>query len=450
MNKRLDILNGKILKTLVLLSFPILVCGLFQQLYNVVDTMIIGRFVGGTGIAVVGGSCSMLITLFNGTSTGLITGSIIVVANHYGARNEHQVQQDIETSIIIAVIGGLAIMLVYMLFAQAILTFLQVPAALVKASAQYLMFYAIGFPFCFVFQMLINIFRAMGEAKRPTRYLIGSFLLNIIFDFLFVVVFKLNEKGVALAYIVTQVISAGVAMRNLSLATALRLKDLKPDPQALQGILKIGIPSSLTSLLYAFTNILIQSSINLLGSEAIAGFAINVKVENLFWTIMTGIGFALTTFIGQNYGARNLTRIRQSIKTSLALAFGITFMTSILIYTQRFLLASIFTTDPALLNIGTRVMAFMSPMYCTYTFIEILSGILKGMGKAIGPTLITLTFICGIRATYVVFYALQHLSIETVLWAYPLSWTVTSLVFIIYFLIVKRRVLDVKRDPIAV
>ena len=444
MNKRVDILNGNILKTLLLLSFPILVCGLFQQLYNVVDTMIVGRFVGGVGIAIVGGSCSMLINMFNGVSIGIITGSIIVVANNYGAKNEEKVRRCIETSVIVAVVGGLSVMLIYMFLARDILSFLNVPTEILTSSVQYLTFYALGFPFYFLFQMIINIFRALGETKRPTRYLIISFLLNIIFDLIFVGLFKLNENGVALAFITTQVLSAVVALKSLSLQLNVKCKDITFDKIALKSIMMIGLPSSLISLLYALTNILIQSSINILGSAAIGGFAINLKIENLFWTIMTCIGFAITTFIGQNYGAKNIERIKSSIKTSLYLAYGITIIISFTIYTCRFLLAKMFTTDTAMIDVATQIMGFMAPLYFTYTAIEILSGILKGIGKVMIPTLITLSCVCIIRSSYVIFYAMNHLSILTVLKVYPISWLVTSGAFIIYFIIEKRRILDVK------
>ena len=444
MNKRVDVLNGNILKTLILLSFPILVCGLFQQLYNVVDTMIVGHFVGGLGIAIVGGSCNMLINLFFGVSVGIITGSIIVVANNFGAQNADKVRKCIETSVIVAIFSGLLIMLIYIFFARTILTFLNVPSEILSASVQYLIFYSFGFPFYFLFQMIINIFRALGETKRPTRYLISSFLLNIFFDLIFIGLFKLNENGVALAFITTQVISAAVALKSLSLQLDVKFKDIMLERSALKSIMKIGLPSSLTSLLYALTNILIQSSINILGSESIGGFAINSKIENLFWTIMTCIGFAITTFIGQNYGARNTERIKSSIKTSLYLGYGITFIISITIYTCRFLLARMFTTDTAMIDVATQIMGFMAPIYFTYTAIEILSGILKGIGKVMVPTLITLSCICVVRSTYVIFYAMHHLSILTVLKAYPISWLVTSGAFIIYFIIEKRRILDVK------
>ncbi len=444
MNKRIDVLHGDILKTLVLLSYPILVCGFFQQLYNIVDTMIIGRFVGSDGIAIIGGSPNMLINLFNGFAVGIISGSMILVANKFGEKDEAAITKSINTSLILAVILGVVLSVSYIVLGRRILIFLNVPDLIINRSITYLAIYAVGFPFYFLFQMAINIFRAMGETKRPTMFLIASFVINIILDIFLIYFLKFNETGVALAFILTQIIGAMLVLRSLDAQPNIKISTYTLNIDILKSILVIGIPASITSILYAFTNILIQSKVNLLGSTAIAGYAINAKVENMFWIFMTCIGAAITTFVGQNYGAGYFKRINESIKKSLIIGVVITLSISALVYFLRIPLASAFSKDTILIQYAAKIMRFMAPTYITFTLIEVISGILKGMRKTIASTIITLVCVTLVRVSYILVFTDIHSSIETILKAYPLSWITASLAFILYFMYEKKKLLQLE------
>lgn len=438
--KKVDILNGNIFQTILFLTFPILICGLFQQLYNLVNIIVIGHSVGTDGIAVIGGATSTLISLFNGTSNGVITGCMIITSHNHGSGNKEKTVSAIQTALLFCFGLGIGMNLLYFFGASTFLEILNVPADIFNDSVQYLQLYSFGFLFAYIFQLIINLFRAIGETSLPTKFLILSFLLNIALDVFFIVVLKQNEKGVAYAFIATQLISAVVAYHYLSLQFDISIKSMLLNRGILSNMIKIGIPSAFVSICYSLTNLVINFAINQLGNEVIASYAINNRIENLFWIFMTGLGFAIATFVGQNHGAGQQERIQKSVRIISRIGYGLTFIVSILIYFFRYPLAELFSTDRGLIEQAAGMLRFMAPIYFTYTGIEIFSQILKGMGKVIIPTYLTLIFICGVRISWIFFYALDHLTPIVVMMAYPLSWIITTISFIVYYLYVSRKV----------
>jgi putative MATE family efflux protein len=443
MRNRVDVLHGPILETLLLLMAPLLVCGLFQELYTVADGIIVGRFAGSTGLAIIGGSANNLISFFTGPATGLITGAMFIAAFCFGRNDTAQTRDCICTSLVLAAGFGLLVMILYWLLGTPMMVFLRVPDDVLARSAAFLKLYAVGFlPYC-LFEMTINLMRASGESRQPTVFLILSFLINIVLDLVFVGWFHMEETGAAWAYILTQSISAWITVRLFLDQMDLKLEDLRPHRRTLKSILKVGIPAGASSMLYTLTNMLMQSSINLLGSTTIASYVIFNKIDNLYWIVMAGLGLAVTTFCGQCYGAGLMDRFHKGVKVSLWAAAGIAAASSILLYFGADFLAGLFSRDAEIIAIARGMLQFVPLYYLVYSVTEPLFAVLRALNRSSETFWITLVFVCGTRVAWILFYGLPHLSWHSILASYPISWAIASLVFVLYY----RHLKDKAGDP---
>lgn len=441
MKKNIDLINGPINALLLKILYPILICGIFQQLYNILDGIIVGRFLGTDALASIGGSSYVLISIFVSFITGVCTGAIVIVSQSYGSRKTDQINKSIKNSIFIAFCFGLAAFIIYFTFSKNILMILGVPQNIINSSSNYLKIYSIGFLPSALVLMIINLLRATGEAKRPTYFLIGSYVLNIIMDIIFIVFLKLGILGVSFSFIISQSISAVILIIAINDDFELFSTKFHPDLNEIKKILAIGLPSGIVSFFYAFTNLVMQSSVNNLGSNYIAAFAINGKVEMLFYVFATSLGITVTTFVAQNYGANQKEKIITIVNKSLILGFSISCIIITFLFLFRYSLVHIFTTNELVINIGTQLVKFMAPMYLFYLPIEIFTQTLKALGKAIVPTYITLFGVCFIRVVWLTLFANQAKSIIMILASYPISWIITTLLTYIYYLKIRKQVL---------
>lgn len=437
-----DILHGNVTINLLLLMYPILLCGIFQQLYQMADAIVVGQFSKSSALAIVGGSASMIIGIFTGLSGGIVIGSMFVTAFFSGQRNHERVRCSTLMSLFISIVFGVISTIVIFLFGYQILNILQVPTDILSDSNTYIKIYSLGYTPYFIFQICINILRALGETRRPTRYLIISFVLNICLDYIFTGVFKLEQNGVALAFITSQTICAYFILRNISIHLDLTFHKFVFDQNMIKKILSIGIPSSITSIIYALTNLLIQSSFNLLGSQMVASYAIHGKIESVYWIFFTGLSMAIATFAGQNYGAENFNRIKQTVHKGIFLGYFIAIPLSLLFFFVSVPLVSIFTSDTTLIEQSSAILRYMAPFYLCYPVIEVLSQILKCIGKATQVTIITLLSISVIRVSWIISVAMKNLTYETILFAFPLSWTIAACIFIVYYFIERKIILN--------
>ncbi|NCB33536.1 MAG: MATE family efflux transporter, partial [Erysipelotrichia bacterium] len=383
-----------------------------------------------------------------GITSGIITGAMFVAAYTYGTGKQKELRISMETSVIICLMFAVLSTVLYVLFAKDALRLFQVPESLLDASAHYLQLYSLGFIPYFIFQLCIGLLRAIGETARPTRYLILSFLLNIAFDYILTGIFNLGSVGIAIAFVLAQSVSLLITLKNMGDLLSPNFLHLNFCFNTCARILKIGIPSSLISIAYAATNILIQSSINLLGSETISSYAIYLKLDNFYWIILACLGTAMTAFSGQCYGAGKYHRISSSIRHGILIGYLITACIALLFKFAGTPLVSLFTSDQSTISTAVSILSFMAPCYFAYPCIEIMTQVLKCIGKSVPATIITLLFCCGFRIVWIVGYALHHLSYQSVMLCYPLSWTITSLVFIIYYEIVGRRLLNERHSGI--
>lgn len=436
------IISGVIWKQLLIFFFPIVVGTFFQQLYNTVDAIIVGRFVGKQALASVGGSAAVLSNLVIGFFTGLSAGATVVISQFCGAGDKKNLQDGLHTAYASSLLFGVIISIIGFFSASWMLEAMNTPKEVLADSVVYLKIYFCGIIFTFIYNMGSSIMRAIGDSRRPLIYLIICCFVNIILDLLFVVVFHMGIAGAALATLISQAISAILvtkALMNSYQILKLHLREIRLHGKLFQSEFKIGLPSGIQSCLYAITNIIIQTSVNGFGTDIAAAWAAFGKLDAIFWTILGAFGIAVTTFAGQNYGAQKYDRVKKSTRVCLLMALGtcaclLTFLT---VFCRP--LYHIFTTDQAVVDLGVWMLKLIIPSYMIFVFIEILSGALRGVGDVIIPTLITLGGVCLVRVPMALVLTPITKDVATLLYSYPVSWGATAILLIPYYFYQKKK-----------
>ena len=436
-----QITEGSITKALMFFFFPILFGTFFQQLYNTADAIIVGQFVGKEALAAVGGTTGTLINLLVGFFTGLSSGASVVIAQYYGGKKNKELSDSVHTAIALAITGGMLLMVLGLIFAPSVMKAMGTPKEILDYSLTYIRIYFLGMIPNLIYNMGSSILRATGDSKRPLYYLILSTFTNIVLDLIFVTVFDWAIFGVALATVLSQVLSAFLVLRQLLTTTdtyRLHVKKIQFDSYVLRRIFYLGLPAGLQSSMYAISNVIIQSFVNDYGTDMIAAWTAYSKIDAIFWMMIGALGISIATFVGQNYGAYRMDRIRQCVRISLILAFGITLVLTTFLYFASPLLFRLFNDDPDVIQKGIVILRFLAPTFITYVTIEVLASTLRGSGVSIVPMILVCFGICGLRILWI--YAATPIwpGIKTVLTSYPLTWSVTTILFVIYYLYKKR------------
>ncbi len=417
-----QITEGVIWKQLLFFFFPILFGTFFQQLYNTTDAVIVGKFVGKEALAAVGGPAATLINLLIGFFTGLSSGATVIIAQYYGAEKDEDVKKTVHTAMALSIAGGAVIMALGILFSGAALRAMNTPDEVLSLSVVY---------------MRVYILRAVGDSKRPLYFLILSCFVNIVLDILFVTVLKMGVVGVAVATALSQVISALMVLAALMRTEdsyRLFVREIRFSPVLLHNIIRIGLPAGIQSTMYSASNLIIQSSINAFGTDTIAAWTAYGKVDGIFWMIMGAYGVSITTFAGQNFGAGKYDRIKKSVRICLGMAAFTSVLLSVIVLAGGRVFFGLFTDDPGVVSIGLGMMRVISPSYITYICIEILGGTTRGCGDAVPPMLMTCVGICVLRVAWNLAVVPLRPEVSTVAFSYPLTWSVTSVLFIVYYL----------------
>ena len=431
-----QITEGVIWKQLLLFFFPILFGTFFQQLYNTADAVIVGRFVGKEALAAVGGPTGTIINLFVGFFIGLSSGAGVSISQFFGARQNKQLSQAVHTAMAFSVVCGFFIMIVGIVSAPFALKAMDTPADILPFGVLYMRIYFLGVIPNLIYNMGAGILRAVGDSKRPLYFLIASCFTNIILDIIMVVFLHMGVMGAALATILSQLVSAVlvlfVLMRTRK-AYRLMLPALKINQDMLKRIIRIGFPAGLQSVMYTSSNIIIQSSVNMLGTDTVAAWTAYGKIDTLFWMIISAFGISITTFVGQNYGAKKLSRVYKGIRVCLTMSFASSAILTFLLYTFGSLVFLLFTTDAAVIAKGTEILRYLVPTFFTYVCVEIYSGALRGTGDCWIPMILTSLGVCVLRIIWVCIAVPINPTIKTLVFCYPLTWTTTSLLFLVYF-----------------
>ena len=437
-----EITEGVIWKQLLLFFFPILLGTFFQQLYNTIDSVIVGQFVGKEALASVGGSSAQIVSLVVGFFTGLSSGAAVTIAQFVGARKEKTANAGLHNAFAIAAAGGIALTLTGILAAPFMLRLMNTPAEIMDGSLAYLRIYFAGILFVLVYNMGSAILRATGDSKTPLYILIICCIVNIILDMAFVLLFHMGVTGVAIATLLAQAVSAVLVTRKLTRSGGvlrLSLRKIRFHGSLLSMQLKLGLPTGFESILFAITNIAIQSAINTFGTDTTAAWSAFGKLDAIFWMISTAFGISITTFVGQNYGAGKMDRVRRSTLVCLCMDLAVScFLVAVLILT-RTLLFRLFTADEAVVRIGSDMLMFIIPWYIVYVFIEVLGGSLRGRGNVLVPVVITLLGVCVLRIIWLAGVMKISPTIHAIIFSYPVTWVVTAAAFIGYYLWKGRR-----------
>ena len=430
------ITEGVIWRQLLRFFFPIVTGTFFQQLYNTADAVIVGNFVGKEALAAVGGTTATLVNLLVGFFVGLASGATVVISQHYGAGNEEKAGQTVHTAAALALIFGLALTLLGMLLAPRLLRFMSTPPDVLPYASVYLRLIFAGMIPLLIYNVGAGALRAVGDSRRPLFYLMAACLTNIVLDVALVAALGLGTAGAALATVASQVISAALVVRALLRETGcLRLnpRAIGIDRRLLAAILRIGFPAGLQSVMYALSNATIQAAVNGFPTDILAGWTAYGKLDGLYWMLVSSFGIAITTFAGQNWGAGRVDRVRASIRQCLLMTLLATLAMCALMLGLGQNLLRLFSQDPGVLRQGYAIMRLLVPFYCTYIPIEIFSGAMRGAGDSAVPTLLTLFGVCLLRVVWVLRIAPMHHTIGMVLASYPITWCLTSALFVAYY-----------------
>ncbi len=442
------ITEGVIWKQLLLFFFPILLGTFFQQLYNAADAMIVGRFVGKEALSAVGGGTGTIIQVLVGFFVGLSSGATVVISQYYGAKRAEMVEYAVHTAVAFSLAAGALMMIAGIVAAPAVLEAMDTPADVLEPSIIYIRIYFAGLIGNLIYNMGSGILRAVGDSKRPLYFLIASCMTNIVLDLLFVVVFHMGVAGAAAATIISQALSAAlviwVLMRTKDMYR-LELKKIRFDGRMFARIIRIGLPAGLQSIMYSLSNLMIQASVNALGTDTVAAWTAYSKIDSVYWMIINAFGIAATTFVGQNFGAGKKDRVRKGVRVCMGLSFGSTIILSFLLYTVGGSFYSLFTADAAVTEIGVEMLKFLAPFYFTYVSIEILSGALRGVGDCWVPMLMSCIGVCVLRILWIVAVVPLRRDIYNIMFSYPLTWTVTSVLFVLYYLLFSKMKVGKKR-----
>ncbi len=431
------ILTGSIPKQLLLFFLPIWFGTLFQQLYNTVDTWVVGRFVGTQALAAVG-CTGAFVQLLVGVFTGLCSGAGILLSQSYGAADPDAVDRQVHTGLVLAAISGLVLTALGLAVSRPALTLMRTPGDILDTAVGYLNIYFLGMVPQMLYNMGTSALRAVGDSKRPLYFLIIASFANIALDLLFVAVFRMGVAGAAWATILSQVLSAALTLRCMAgpdgLPWHLAAGKLRMDGGVLRGICRIGLPAAVQGSLYSVSNIIIQSSINGFDTVSVAAWSVYGKIDFLFWMTMFSMSTAITTFAGQNFGARQYGRVRRGTWVCLGLTGAMTAGIIAVLYPAAGALVGFFSTDAEVIRLGVETMHFLVPCYSTYFVLEILSGVLRGCGDVKVPTLFTVFGVCVLRVVWLLAVVPLHPSLRMVQASYPITWLLTSVLFLAYYL----------------
>lgn len=431
------IVEGVIWKQLLIYFFPILLGTFFQQLYNTVDAVVVGNYLGKEALAAVGGATGTIINLLVGFFVGLSSGATVVISQYFGSGDEEGVSRAVHTSIALSLAGGIFLTFVGIFGARWALEMMGTTADVIGGATDYMRIYFAGVIMNLLYNMSSGILRAIGDSRRPMIYLIICCLVNIVLDILFVGFMHMGVAGAAIATISSQAVSAILTMRALMRTEECYkfvIKKLRVDFPLLGRILRIGFPAGIQSMMYSISNLLIQANINALGTDTMAAWTAFGKVDSIIWMVMGAFSVSVTTFVGQNWGAGKVDRVKTSIRTGMVVELLSTLiMSGVILLTGQHLIR-LFTQDEGVIAISLMIMHCNVPLYASFVPIDLLSGGMRGMGNSLAPMLIICFGVCIFRVVWLFTAVPLNNNIITIVLSYPISWILTSIVMIIYYL----------------
>lgn len=433
--KRIDMTTGSIWRCMVSFAIPVFIGHLFQQLYNTADSIIVGNFVGKEALAAVSSSGN-LIFMMTGFFMGLCMGAGVIISRYLGARDYEKMQHAIHTAVAFALCCGITLSVLGLWLAPKLLVMMKTPENVLPLSITYFRIYFFGSFFSLTYNVCAGILQAVGDSKNPLRFLIIASITNVILDLVFVGVFKMGVAGAAVATVISQMLSAVMGFRKLLRSEGyyqLHPDKIRFDLARLKEILHQGIPSGINNSIISIANVVVQSNINAFGDTAMAGCGSYSKIEGFIFIPIMSFAMAITTFIGQNLGAGNHERALKGSRFGILAAVVSAEVLGMILWLICPWVIPLFNDDPAVVAIGVNQMRTESLFFCLLAFAHAVSAVMRGAGRAKMPMYTMLLCWCIIRVTYITVAVKFFPVIETVYWAYPLTWALSCIIFAFYY-----------------
>ena len=427
--------EGVIWKQLLLFALPMLLGNLFQQFYNTVDSIVVGNYIGANALASVGAS-TPIVNLMVGMFTGLGTGAGVVIAQFFGAKDHKGVHDGVHTTIALCLVSGLVMAVVGVALSPTILRLLDTPAEIMEGSVTYLQIYFMGVMALMIYNMGSGILRAVGDSRTPLYFLMVSSVVNILLDLLFVIKIQMGVAGVAWATLIAQAISACLVLIRLMTSTEsykLILKDIRFHKKVLLETIRIGLPGGIQNAVISFSNLIVQYNINSFGAAAVAGCSAYTKIDGFAILPVMSFSMAITTFTGQNIGAKNYDRVRKGAKTCLVIALAVTLTLSGGLYLFGEKLLRVFSSDQQVLSYAVQMMHFLVPGYVCLATAHTYCGVVRGAGISMVPMLALVGNMCVLRVIWISLAMPVFHNIIVVFLGYSLTWLTSALTMVIYY-----------------
>lgn len=427
--------EGPIWKRMILFAIPLFLGNLFQQLYNTADSLIVGNFLGSDALAAVSSSGS-LIFLMVGFFNGISLGAGVVIARYFGAREKEKVQDAIHTTVAFGIVAGILLTAIGLIMTPTFLRWMGTPADVLKNSVLYFRIYFLGSIAFVLYNIFVGILQSVGDSRHPLIYLIISSVTNVVLDLLFIGVFRFGVGSAAVATILSQFLSAILCLIHLMRCKEdyqIHLKKIRFDFPMLKLIISNGLPSGFQNSIISFANVIVQSNINSFGKMAVAGCGAYSKIEGFGFLPITCFALSLTTFISQNLGARQYERAKKGAKFGVLCSITMAESVGIIIFFTAPYLVAAFNNDPQVVAFGTAQARTITLFYFLLAFSHCIAGILRGAGKSTIPMFVMLICWCIIRVSYITVAVRIIPDIKVIFWAYPITWTLSSILFIIYY-----------------
>ena len=447
MKHEINMCEGPLLPKLLLFSIPLVISGILQLLFNAADMIVAGKFAGSTALGAVG-STSSLINLMINVFMGMSVGTNVLVAHYYGAKKAEELQDTVHTSIALSLVCGVILAFSGYFLSGPLLRLMGTPEEILPHAIVYMQIYFIGIPGLLLYNFGAAILQAIGDTKRPLWFLILAGIVNVILNLIFVICFQAGVTGVALATIISQFISAGLVLYCLvhdDAAYRLNLRKIALQKDKVQRIMRVGLPAGFQGAIFSISNVLIQSSVNTFGPIAVAGNTAACNLEGFVYNAMNSIHQTAISFTSQNMGANKPKRIGRiaAICLSLVTVIGVVLGGIELIFSHTLL--SFYTNDPSVIAYGKTRLIYIVTLYFICGWMDVIVGVLRGMGYAIMPTVVSLIGACGLRVLWIFTVFASHRSLEVLYTSYPVSWAVTFAVHMVCFVILYRKLLQKSR-----
>lgn len=430
-----NVTEGKISKKLILFAMPIFLGNLFQQLYSIVGSLVVGNVLGKDALAAVSSSGS-LIFLIVGFISGIFVGAGVVIARYFGAKNMKDLTVAVHTTIAFGLIAGIIVTVAGMVFTPWMLQMMGTPEDVLPNSILYFRLYFAGGIGIVMYNTCMGIFQAVGDSRHPLYYLIISSIVNIVLEILFVAVLDLGIGGSAIATVIAQFVSAILAFVKLLRVDGVHrvyIKQIRIDRKMLVRLLKMGIPTGVQNSVIGFANVIVQSNINKFGSVAMAGCGTYSRLEGFAFLPITSFSVALTTFIGQNLGAKQYERAKKGARFGILTGVALAEIVGIFLWIFAPVFIRFFNDQPDVIAFGVMQSRTEGLFFCLLALSHCLAGILRGAGKSTVPMIVMLVCWCAIRITYITIMVRVIPDIRVIFWAYPLTWSLSSITFLIYY-----------------